>query len=282
MLALIGVTTLQELRSRTHTDDVSVYLRLQLAMDTLLWTTLYLVKAAFLALMWCVFKVSAGFRKAWWIVTIYTFITFWVIFLSRFWQCGGPSTYDVPEACNLDFLLQDQKSEILIAFTLHISSDLFIILLPVAQIRKLSMPVSRKISVAAVFAIIIVVTAIGIVRNVATVIASLGSPTDASEIIDVICTTIEPALAVLVCSLPPYKALVFKFRPRQSDDDSLRQPVIIGGRWWKPEKLSQLTNFSGPLLQVSILQEQPASRTEQSSERTDSLPESKLAHTPWI
>ena len=282
MLALIGVTTLQELRSRTHTDDVSVYLRLQLAMDTLLWTTLYLVKAAFLALMWCVFKVSAGFRKAWWIVTVYTFITFWIIFLSRFWQCGGPSTYDVPEACNLDFLLQDQKAEILIAFTLHISSDIFIIMLPVAQIRKLSMRMGRKISVAAVFAIIIVVTAIGIVRNVATVVASLGSPTDASEIIDVICTTIEPALAVLVCSLPPYKALIFNFKPHRSDSSDVQQPAILGGGWWKPEKLSQFTNFPGPLLQVSILQEQPVQRTEQCSEHTDSLLGSKTAQTRWI
>ena len=251
-------------------------------MDTLLWVTLYLVKASFLALMWCVFSVSAGFRKAWWIVTVYTFITFWIIFLSRFWQCGGPSTYDVPQACNFDFLLQDQKPEIFLAFTLHISSDLLILILPMAQIRKLSMPLSKKYSVAAVFAIVIVDTAISVVRNVATVIAALGSPTDASEVIDVICTTIEPALAVLVCSLPPYNALVFKLKPRRSDISGLQRPAIADGQWRKPIKLSQLTDIPGPLLEVSILQMQPTQSTERGSEPTLSIHGSEVAHAPSI
>ena len=276
------MTAVQELGNRTDSDDIGFPLRIQLAMDTLFWITLYLVKASFLALMWCIFKVSAGFRKAWWTVAIYTFVTFWIIFLSRFWQCGSPSTYDNPQACDLDSLLQEQKAEIFIAFTFHISSDLPILILPIAQIRKLSMPVGRKISVAAVFAIVIIDTAISVARNVATIIAALSSPTDASANVDIICGVIEPALAVLVCSLPPYKALVFKLRPRRSDNPGLRQPPVVGGRWWNSEKLSQLISIPGPLLEVSILQEQPSQTTERSSEFARSLLDAKSAHRSSI
>lgn len=64
-----------------------------------MWTTLYLVKASFLALIWSIFKVSPRFQVAWWIIAIYTFLTFWVVLLSLLWQCGSPSLYDSAEVC---------------------------------------------------------------------------------------------------------------------------------------------------------------------------------------
>lgn len=105
LLALIGLAAWEDICNRADPNDLDLLLKLELAVDMLLWAILYLVKASFLALMWSIFKVSAGFRKAWWVVTIYTFITFWPIFLSELWQCGGPSTYDDAQACNYGLLV---------------------------------------------------------------------------------------------------------------------------------------------------------------------------------
>lgn len=235
-------------------------------MDMLLWATLYLVKASFLALIWHVFNVSAGFRKAWWIVTIYTFVTFWIIFLSELWQCGDPSTYDDPQACDYAYFIQTQGPITITRFVLHISSDLFIIVLPLIPIRKLNMPMSRKIGVAAIFMIIIIDTAISITRNVGVVLAAYGSPTDTSGSVDLVCQVVEPALAVLVCSLPAYKTLVLKFRSRRSS--SYERPRTTGGKWWRPKK-SQLTDsIPDTLLEFSTLREQPTQTTERGSEET--------------
>lgn len=219
LLTLIGYTAVAAVNDA---PGVSFILRKQLAGDMLLWTTLYLVKASFLSLIWCIFRISAGFRKAWWIVAIYTFLTFWVIFLSKFWQCGTPTTYDNPQACDYGRITQQQTREVFVAFALHISSDLLVTILPMVQIRKLNMPLGRKISVAAIFAIVIVDTMAGLARNIAVIIAALGSPTDASQGVSFICAIIEPALAVLVCSLPPYKALISNFRFRRHDDFQLQ------------------------------------------------------------
>ena len=81
VLSLLAFTAIGESMNRMNLNDLVLALRLQLATDILLWTTLYLVKFSFLALMWSIFRVSCPFRKAWWTVTIYSVITFLIIFL---------------------------------------------------------------------------------------------------------------------------------------------------------------------------------------------------------
>ena len=268
MLLLVVYIALQEWSNREDPNNLALALRSQLAVNMTLWTTLYLVKFSFLALIWSIFKISRPFRKAWWAVTIYSSMTFLIIFLSTLWQCGEPSTYDDPQACNLYFILQIQMRIIFIHFVLHISSDCFILILPLVEIRKLHMPLGRKISAAAVFALVIIDIVTGLARNISTVLAALGIPTDTSGGTQELCDVIEPALAVLICSLPAYKALVFKFRSHRTDKLNFqRHAANIGGKRWLPHKLRLLTaSIPSPFLDISILG--PAPTTEQRSEES--------------
>ena len=70
--------------------DAYFTLKMGTANVMLFWAVIFLVKASFLALYWGVFSVSRGFRRAWWAVAIYHFVTFWAIFLSVLWHCGEP------------------------------------------------------------------------------------------------------------------------------------------------------------------------------------------------
>ena len=71
-------------------EDPTFEIKLSLANIILFWMVIFLVKASFLALYWSLSKVSSSFRKAWWAVVTYTFVTFWVIFLASLWICGSP------------------------------------------------------------------------------------------------------------------------------------------------------------------------------------------------
>ena len=80
--------------------DQTLHWRSLTATSMLFWTTLWLVKASFLALCWLIFEVSNGFRKAWWIVVAYTFLTYWPLFLWIIWECGEASDYDNAIVCS--------------------------------------------------------------------------------------------------------------------------------------------------------------------------------------
>lgn len=131
------------------------------------------------------------------------------------------------------------------------------------------MAMSKKISAVLIFAIIIIDIMVGLVRNVAVVLAAYGSPTDASGAVEVICAVIEPSVAVIVCSLPAYGVLVFKFRSRQRNRLEFQHTAAADGKWWQSQKLLLLiASIPGPQLEISILKERPIQATEHGSDET--------------
>lgn len=209
-----------------YNDQVAMD-KMQLAMDIFEWTTLYSVKASFLALIWSVFRVSATFRRFWWAITIYTFLAFWITFLSNFWQCGSPSNYADPEACVHNTVWVAQKAYVVdpswLYAVFHISTDCFILVLPMAYIRRLHIPTPKKIAVAATFAIVIIDIIMGIIKRVSVISALLyGENNDFVYQMNIVCGYVEPALAVIVCALPVYRVLLPSSRRRRSDEDQLR------------------------------------------------------------
>ena len=73
--------------------DSHTILSVGMANSLLFWCTIYCVKASFLALYWIVFNVSDRFRIAWWLVTIYTVVTFLITFVMTFRKCGSPKDF---------------------------------------------------------------------------------------------------------------------------------------------------------------------------------------------
>lgn len=118
------------------------------------------------------------------------------------------------------------------------------------------MPLGRKISAAAVFALIIVDIVAGIARNAATLYVDLGGAAEQARILDLITSVIEPTVAVTVCSLPAYRALVFNFRS-QSNSCSPQHDAADAPRKKKlSHKLRLLTaSIPSPFLEVTILRE---------------------------
>ncbi len=70
---------------------VELYIRFRRRSDAialLFFTSTWLVKLTFLLYYRSIFKISKNFRKAWWAVTIFVFITYWVTVAAVLTQCG--------------------------------------------------------------------------------------------------------------------------------------------------------------------------------------------------
>ena len=199
-----------------------------LASNFLLWSTLYFVKASFLVLMWSIFNVSGTFRKWWWAVSVYTLIGFIVSNICQLWTCGTPSDFG-----NVDIFydaILSTTSVVPVApdytkIAFHLSSDLFILALPLFYIRKLQMSRSKKIGVAAVFALTIIDIITGILRNASSICEDSPETWNNSTCIDmnIITAIIEPSFAVVVCALPAYRAILPSSRKRRYESMELRR-----------------------------------------------------------
>lgn len=213
-----------------------VYLKLSLAYSMVFWTTLYLVKGSFMVYCWQIFKISATFRKAWWFVMIYTFFSYWPLSLGVLCQCGNPSKYADPVTCSTFTGSSTSQSYTLnlsiLSAALHVSSDCFILALPLFFIKRLQMSTAQKLSAAAVFALIIVDILMGLIRNIGVACSSAGYDLGFESDFLTSMGIIEPALAVIVCALPVYRVVLSnsqtrrqKIRPTQSPLGAM-QPTL--------------------------------------------------------
>ena len=228
-LCLITFTSLDSWRSHGWDEGSDLGQRIHVATNFLMWIVLYSVKASFLAFIRYIFKVSDTFRRAWWAVTIFTVLTFWGILLPEFWICGSPSNLGNFRGCDE---IQNVQSFYIpmswLRFLLHISSDILILVLPLQQTLSMRLSRAKKISVAAVFGLIIIDIISGIVRNV-SIICMFYENTDVSTAVDLAIygEVIEPCMAVIVCSLPVYRVLI-PSKPRDRSPSPLLKQAANG------------------------------------------------------
>lgn len=218
-MSLIGFTALPDL-----TDGMtSAYWAVSLTSKTLFWMTLWLVKAAFITLYWSIFRVSPSFRKAWMAITSYTCLSFFPVLLAPFWECGSPWNCVDAIACNA-FEVSDTGTTYFwvvntMSAVLHISTEVMILALPLFYIRRLQMSKTEKLNAGAIFSVAVITIIVGIIRNV----ISICDEEDICYYTVQITIILETPLAVLVCTLPPYKILLGRFRKRKVVREALHQ-----------------------------------------------------------
>ncbi|CAI6339408.1 unnamed protein product [Periconia digitata] len=194
------------------TDPV-LLLRANIANTVLFFTTIYAVKASFLALYWKIFELSRGFRVAWILVSIFTFTSFLATFLSMFWQCGSPKYFDDTERCKSAVPIKDPPV-ILMWCSLHIVGDLLLMIIPLALLSKMLMPIRQKIGVAMIFCLVLITIVLDILRTVFTL---LDTP-------NTLWALLEPTIAVIIAALPSYGSLLTSTSKQQPFSSFLNTP----------------------------------------------------------
>ena len=61
-----------------------------IAISATFWVTIYLIKFSFLVFYRTLFGILSSFMVAWWIVFVFTIVTFSANFVAIFWVCGTP------------------------------------------------------------------------------------------------------------------------------------------------------------------------------------------------
>ena len=104
MIAMVGVfqsmfrdgyyfTAIQRKLVPLPTEDVYIDLYINYrkradAIATLFFTSTWLVKFTFLLLYRTIFEVNRNFMRAWWLVLVFVFVTYWVAIAGTWTQCG--------------------------------------------------------------------------------------------------------------------------------------------------------------------------------------------------
>ena len=168
------------------------------------------------------------------IVSAYTFVTFLAIILASLWGCGSPQQYGNGYECG-GYVQPHDKTMLMMSLILHASSEFLIMALPLIWIRQLHMSIAQKASVVSVFVIVIVDIVLGILRLTALMsyYNVWNVPADAYgyDNVDIAgyFTVGEPAIAVIVCTLPAYKVLLPSSRKRRREASRMqRQAATLG------------------------------------------------------
>ena len=219
LVCLIGYSASYDLY--LESDDEAAFGRLSLAISLLLWTSLYFVKASFLALCWNIFKISTRFRKVWLCVVVYNLLTYIAIIVWVTWPCYRPFDPSIPCILSDEDYAWYRPDGHAYEAALHSTSEALILILPLIWIKSLQMSTAQKLGAASVFAITIIDIVMGLLRNVAQSLLFRGDPvSDVLEVIVDNTLVLEISLAVIVCALPAYKVLLPGSKKRRVSAES--------------------------------------------------------------
>ena len=240
-MASLFIDLAVELDPTASDEDVITSLKIDFANQLLFWTSLFLVKASFLATYYIVFSVSKAFKRAWWLLAVYIGVSYVAIMLSVLWDCGAPTSYDNPAACAS--INKHTRVRIQIFWvTLNVVGDLLLVALPLFMLRRLQMSSVHKWCLAGIFAIIVLDMLFDLLRAV----YSLDSLLKKNLFANVAWAVCEPAVAVIVCALPSYRSLLRtqpSTRARYYEEPQIRA-ARMGDSSQKPGPQSTETELS--------------------------------------
>ncbi|MCJ1475159.1 hypothetical protein MMC13_003819 [Lambiella insularis] len=160
-----------------------------------LYSTFWLVKFSFLMFYRHLFDISTAFRRAWWVVLAFTFVTLWVPLGGLFGVCAGATTVADFTYCNGVNAQRSQRLEYTCAII--VVSDLAIMALPLWMLKGLKLRIPQKIGLAFVFSFGLVIVALDILRTVEAVIGN-----------QILYTLLEANFSVIISCLPTFRSIL--------------------------------------------------------------------------
>jgi hypothetical protein len=197
--------------------------RWQFPVIKLFWTTLWAVKASFLAVFFRLVKPFPVLRRLWYCVAVFAFLAYVGCWIASTLTCSPPLDYfkaGMPHdpscqldrtdslcralgACGSPHEVWMQSFNVIYSTAVDIACDLMIMALPIAILPSLQLDIRRKVGLCIAFSLGIIIISVAIVRM--TQIIS-GKTVDLVGL--AIWGAIEASTAVIVGSLPPLKALL--------------------------------------------------------------------------
>ncbi|KAI9820174.1 MAG: hypothetical protein M1827_005796 [Pycnora praestabilis] len=216
----------------TFVADSKVFLQCQFAIIVLFWSCLWCVKFSFLFFYRRLFEGIRKYMVWWWAVFVFTLVAYLGCWVTQLLACDPLSDYFIIGQCNSDRDVYYDKLSLKYATAVDISSDVFIMALPLRLLWSLQVNTKQKSALAVIFSVGVIVIAFSIVRvvivnpetgNVDPVWLALWSMLDSS-------------IAVIVSCLPTFRVLFtanikshYKYNNSGDPSSRMRSPGTTRG-----------------------------------------------------
>ncbi|OBT54457.1 hypothetical protein VE04_05068 [Pseudogymnoascus sp. 24MN13] len=227
-----GLSTLTEEETMASGNT---YMRYEFTIIGLFWTVLWLVKASFLAFFYKLFDGLQGYRRLWWAVVVFAFLSYvgcWIVSIN---VCHPAKNYFIFGSCNKDIDMKTSIIAVLYSTVVDVLTDIMIMAMPLRLLWKVRISGSEKMGLAAVFSIGVLIIVFAIARAV-----QIAFTTTSDSVLLALWGIIESTVSVIVGCLPPFKSL-FSRRQNTSYNTSYED------RYNKSALTNELRNGSIPL-----------------------------------
>ncbi|KAI0459924.1 hypothetical protein F5B21DRAFT_202865 [Xylaria acuta] len=196
--------------------------KLNIPAEFLFWTALHCVKLSFMFLYRLVFGSRREYRYTWALATTYIILSYGVCLIGVFGQCGSARNLFSYEQCMTPYVAHLGLRLIWVQYFFNVTSDFFVIVLPLPIIWRLSMPIEQKLAVSGICSLAVITVAFDTLRTV-----KLYSENFA---LTGLYSYLELVVAGLISMLPSYRFLVSSSEKGREDRRRFMSRITLRSR----------------------------------------------------
>ncbi|KFY83822.1 hypothetical protein V500_09860 [Pseudogymnoascus sp. VKM F-4518 (FW-2643)] len=158
-----GLSTLTEEETMVSGNT---YMRYEFTIIGLFWTVLWLVKASFLAFFYKLFDGLQAYRRIWWGVVVFAFLSYvgcWIVSIN---VCHPAKNYFIFGSCNKEIDMKTSIVAVMYSTVVDVLTDIMIMAMPLRLLWKVRISGSEKMGLAGVFGIGVLIIIFAIARAV--------------------------------------------------------------------------------------------------------------------
>ena len=199
---VIPITSAEVIISQTEN-----YLRYQFPIVILFWTVLWSVKAAFLALYWRLFRDLPWYRRAWFVLAVFTFLAYGGCVTTLALSCGPDvRNFFAFNKCAGAKNVWSSNFSVYFSTAVDVLTDVCIMAMPLRLIYNVKVSLKQKIGLVGVFSLGFVMIVFSIIRANQTLVSS--------GFVNLTLLMIWSSLAASICESPP---VLIQNRPHRKE-----------------------------------------------------------------
>ncbi|KAL2812934.1 hypothetical protein BJX63DRAFT_432225 [Aspergillus granulosus] len=181
----------------------TMYVHYMFVIIGLFWSVLWSVKAAFLALFWGMTDNVPHYRRWWWAIAAFCFLSYAGCWIASAFTCHPPSDYFKFAKCTKDIDQQGSIISISYSTAVDILSDLMIMGFSLKMVWSTRITFHQKIGLGVVFSLGAIIIAFAIVRAI-----NITGRAYSDQAGLAVWSIAESSISVIVGCLPPFKTFL--------------------------------------------------------------------------
>ncbi|KAK0732442.1 hypothetical protein B0T21DRAFT_291123 [Apiosordaria backusii] len=186
-------------------EETERYLLFQFPIVILFWSTLWSVKAAFLALYWKIFRDLPGYRQVWYFLALFCLLAYGGCLVTLTVSCGGDvKNFFGFATCAKPEHVWASNFSVWFSTAVDVFTDLCIMAMPLQLIYDVKVTLRQKVGLIAVFGLGFVMIAFAIIRAKQVLVEKMF----VNLTLLMIWSTLAASISVIVGTLPALKVLI--------------------------------------------------------------------------